>query len=193
MTNEANGPQPQPRRRPVKTFLTVAALLGVGGLIGAGVVQAQMSDWGGPRWRDGWRGGDHWRGPRDDGHRMGGHRFERFVRFCNFETSRFHPVVRAYVKADLRLNDAQAKEFDALADHVLPAFEDVKRDACAKVATISDKAPEKLAQFSSVLRKAADAVDKTVEPARKFYASLEPSQQARVDELADRHRNRRWR
>lgn len=187
----------RPRSR-VRDVVMVLAVLGVGGLIGAGVTQAQMGggDWGGG-WRDGWR--EHWRGDgwrgrdRDDGPRMGGPRFERAARFCGFDTARFHPVVRAYAKADLRLNDAQAKEFDALADQILPALEDVKREACTNMAQISDKAPEKLAQFSSVLRKAADAADKAVEPARKFYASLDAAQQARVDELTERRGMRRWR
>lgn len=179
--------EPRPRSR-TREVLTVLAVLGVGGLIGAGVTQAQMGggDWRGG-WREGWRGGDRDRDPR-----MGGPRFERFARFCGFDTARFHPVVRAYAKADLRLNDAQAKDFDALADQVLPALEGVKREACTNIAQISDKAPEKLAQLSSVLRKAADAAEKAVDPARKFYASLDATQQARVDELTERRGGRRW-
>lgn len=200
MPGEANAPNngasmtvPRPRR--LHMAIAVVGLLGVGGLIGAGVVQAQMGGggWDGPRWRDGWRGGDRDGMGPGTGQGMGGPRFMRLARFCGADTARFHPVVRAYVKADLRLNDAQAKDFDTLADQVLPALEDVKREACTNMAQISDKAPEKLAQLSSVLRKAADAADKAVDPARKFYATLDPVQQARVDELTDRRGQRRWR
>ncbi|WP_342362654.1 Spy/CpxP family protein refolding chaperone [Terrarubrum flagellatum] len=203
MTSEINpAPAPSPNRSRLRTVAFAAGLLLVGGVVGAGVVQAQMGsdDWRGPRWGDqggwrdfgprGWGGGPM--GPM--GPRMGGNpRLERFARFCGADTARFHPVVRAYAKADLRLTDAQAKEFDTLADQVLPALEDVKREACTNFSQMSDKAPEKLAQLSSVLRKAADATDKAVEPARKFYASLDPTQQARVDELAARRGGPRWR
>ncbi len=190
----APSPAPPPRRR-LRTFFAVVGLLGVGGLIGAGVVNAQMG--GGPwgeRWMESrWERGD---GPRWGGQGWGGGRgmrAERFIRFCASDTARYAPVVRIFAKADLRMTDVQAKEFDALADQVLPALEDIKREACNNFAAMSGKAPEKLAQFSSVLRKAADAADKAVEPARKFYASLSPDQQARVDELTERRRDRRWR
>lgn len=181
-----------PRRR-LRTALAVAALLGVGGLVGAGVVQAQMGGgpFGGGRW--GWERGDS---PRWGGGSPGmgrGMRAERFMRFCAADTGRYAPVVRAFAKADLRMTDLQAKEFDALADQVLPALEEVKREACNNFAAMSGKAPEKLAQLASVLRKAADTAEKAVEPTRKFYASLSADQQARVDELAERRRERRGR
>lgn len=186
--------QPRARSR-WRPALAVVALLGLGGVIGAGVVHAQMGGWGG-----GWRhDGPHWggmgpmQGPRGGGmgSMQGPRGAMRFARFCANDTARYQPALRAFVKADLRLSDAQAKEFDALADQTFPALEGVKKEACDNFAAISDKAPDRLAQFSAVLRKAADAVDKSVEPAKKFYASLDAQQQARVDELADRRG--RWR
>ncbi len=188
-------PAPAAPRRRLRTVLAVAGLLAVGGVIGAGVVQAQMGD--GP-WGGGWRRGDGpgWRGMgRDMGPGMDrGPRAERMMRFCSFDTARYHPVARAFAKADLRMTDVQAKEFDALADQVLPALEDVKREACNNFTAMSGKATEKLAQLSSVLRKAADAADKALEPANRFYASLSPDQQARIDELSEGRRGiRRWR
>ena len=47
-------------------------------------------------------------------------------------------------------------------------------------------APERLEKFAKVLRKAADTAEKTVDPAKSFYASLDDKQKARVEELSNR-------
>lgn len=153
-----------------------------GGLLGLGVAvggaSTVLADWG-RGWRDG------------PGGPMG--RQARFERFCANDTARYQPVVRAFAKADLRLNDQQSKDFDALADQVLPALEDVKKEACNNFVSRGGTAPDKLAHLATVLRKAADAAEKAVGPTKSFYATLTPEQQTRVDELADRRPGGRWR
>jgi hypothetical protein len=107
-------------------------------------------------------------------------------RFCGNDTARYHPVVRAYVRADLRLNEVQAADFERLADLVLPALEELKRDACNDFATRRGPAPERLAHLATVLRKAADTAERALEPTRQFYASLDENQKQRVDQLTER-------
>lgn len=176
----------KPKRRILRNSLMGFGLVAVL-VLGIGAAGAQ---WGG--WRDGWhhRGAGHERS-----HREG--RFEdrraRLERFCANDNFRYHTVVRAFAKADLRLNDTQAREFDHLVDLVVPALEEIKREACNNfVSARGGPTPEKVAHLASVLRKAADAAERAVEPTRKFYASLNEQQQARVDELAERRRARRW-
>lgn len=154
----------------------------VGGLglaavaFGAGAVSAQF---GGPGF--GPRGWHH-------GHGMGPDRAARFARFCGDDQERYHTVVRALVKADLRLNAGQQAEFDKIVDSLLPLLQDVKREACNNFTAQAGPAPEKLAHLAAVLRKAADAAEKMVEPTRQFYGNLDATQKARVDEVAARRR-----
>jgi hypothetical protein len=128
-----------------------------------------------------WDRGD-WRHPFEGRHARGA----RLERFCASETARYHPVVRAYVRADLRLSEAQAADFERLADLVLPALEELKRGACNDFVSRRGPAPERLAHFAAVLRKAADTAEGALEPSRKFYASLDESQKERVDQLTER-------
>lgn len=154
-----------------------------GGLLGLGIVAGSagtvLADWG--------------RGWRHDGPGGPMGRQARFERFCANDTARYQPVVRAFAKADLRLNDQQSKDFDGLADQVLPALEDVKKEACNNFVSRGGTAPDKLAHLAAVLRKAADAAEKAVGPVKSFYATLTPEQQTRIDELADRRPGGRWR
>lgn len=176
----------------IKARPFTAAAVGAG-LLFAGVtaVNAQY----GPGWGPGWGGGGWNRG----GHAMGGmDRGARFARFCGNDTARYAPVARAWVKADLNLNSAQAGEFDKLADLVLPALEQVKQEACNNFSARSAPAPEKLEKLAAVLRKAADAAEKAVAPTKTFYAQLDEKQKARVEEVMDRrgrmhHGERGWR
>jgi LTXXQ motif family protein len=120
-------------------------------------------------------------------------RFERqarFERFCANDTARYHPVVRAFVRADLRLSDSQAAEFERLADSVLPSLEEVKREVCNDFVSRRAPAPERLAHLAGILRKAADTAEKAIEPSRAFYASLNEQQKQRVDELTERRGHR---
>jgi len=161
-----HGKPPAPKRR---LALVTAAVAGAG-LLAAGAVHAQWD-------RDGWRARHH--GP-------GYERGARFQRFCGNDTERFHPVVRAYVKADLRLDAGQGAQFDKLADQILPGLEALKREVCDDFTSRGGPTPERLAEFAGNLRQAADLAQSAVEPTRAFYASLDERQKARVDELAQR-------
>jgi hypothetical protein len=193
MSDSIQNPQtPQPAPAPLPPRRSRGLIWGLGlvaAVAGIGYAAAQMSGGG---WRDGggWREHRGWGG----GHHgmMGGmDRRERFAQFCGNDTARYHPVVRAFAKADLRLNDSQSKEFDALVDTVLPALEGVKREACNNFVSMTGAPPERLAQVAGVLRKAADAAEKATEPTKKFYASLDDTQKARVNELMERRRMHR--
>lgn len=164
------------KRRPVLT-----ALLGGGVLIaGIGAVNAQYGGWGG---HGGWRG-------HHGGHGM--MRGARMERMCGMDTARWQPVMRAWVKADLGLNAAQSAEFDKLADVVHPAVDQIKGEVCGNFGPSAAKvtAPERLEKAAATARKAADAMDKAVGPAKSFYATLDEKQKARVEELMERRRGR---
>ena len=161
----------------IKTRPVVATLLGGAVLLaGVGAVSAQYG--GGP---GGWhRGGG-----------MGGHgwgRQARMERMCGMETARWAPVARAWVKADLALTTAQAAEFDKLADVVAPAVEQIKGEMCGNFGPAAPKvtAPERLEKAAATTRKAADAMDKAIAPAKAFYATLDDKQKARVEEMSQR-------
>ena len=164
----------------IKTRPIVASLLG-GAVLLAGVSAVSAQYGGGP---GGWhRGG------------MGDHgwgRQARMGRMCAMETARWAPVARAWVKADLALTTAQAAEFDKLADIAAPAVEQIKAEMCGNFGPSAPKvtAPERLEKMAATTRKAADAMDKAVAPAKAFYATLDDKQKARVEELAERRRGR---
>ena len=168
----------------IKTRPVIATLLGGAVLLaGVGAVSAQYGGgMGGP---GGWhRGGG-----------MGGHgwgRQARMERMCGMETARWAPVARAWIKADLALTTAQAAEFDKLADIVAPAVEQIKGEVCGNFGPSAPKvtAPERLEKAASATRKAADAMDKAIAPAKAFYATLDEKQKARVEEMSQRRRDR---
>lgn len=110
----------------------------------------------------------------------------RFAAFCNRDTARFAPVVRAFAKADLRLDGPQAAAFDELADVLLPGLEDLKREACNDFATRGASAPERLKELAANLRAAADLAERSLPSAERFYTSLDENQKRRVDTLAER-------
>ncbi len=159
-------PQPRPRLR----LLVLGSVLTVG-LVAAGAVAAD--------WNRGWRS------------EASDSRFERrarFERFCANDTARYHPVLRAFVQADLRLDAGQRAQFDRLADLVLPGLEDLKREVCNDFVARGGPAPDRVAHLAAVLRKAADMAERAVEPSRQFYASLNEEQKQRVEELTNRRR-----
>lgn len=173
------------------------ALLALGvaglGLAGAGVVHATSAERAG--WERGdWERGGGWRDGRGyDGHGMHRHRGDRgmrMARFCSFETARYAPVARAWVKADLRLDTTQSTQFDQLADLVMPGLEDLKKEVCADMAARGAPTPEKLRDLSENLRRAADLAEKALPPAQQFYASLNQEQKARVDQFMERRMSR---
>jgi hypothetical protein len=169
MTNPEHSSEPSRRSRLRRRGFLLAGAAGLA-LVTAGAVHAHWD-----------RGG--WRGSPSDG------RFERqarFQRFCSNDTARYQPVVRAFVRADLRLDANQAAEFDKLADQVLPALEELKAQACNDFVGRGGPTPERIAHLAAVLRKAADTAEKAVEPSRRFYGSLDERQKERVDELANR-------
>lgn len=161
----------QPRRRTSRAIAITLAGVTCAGLLTAGAVNANWD-----------RGG--WRSSAREG--RGPDRQARVQRFCANDTARYHPVVRAFVRADLRLDQAQAAEFEKLAEFVLPGLEELKREVCNDFASRGGPAPERMAHLAGVLRKAADMADKAVQPSREFYASLNGEQKSRVDELTER-------
>jgi hypothetical protein len=182
-------PKKRSRGRIALLALGVAGL----GLAGAGVVHATSAERAG--WERGdWERGGGWRDGRGHGdHRMEGRRGDRgmrMARFCNFETARYAPVARAWVKADLKLNTAQSTQFDQLADLVMPGMEDLKKEVCADMATRGVNTPDKLRDLSENLRRAADLAEKALAPAQSFYASLDEEQKARVDQFTERRMGR---
>ncbi len=170
----------------------VAGSLGLA-IIGVGAVQAQrapgfdgpgydgQSD-GGPR--GGWRGQGGPGGWRHD-------HAERLQRFCSRDMTRYEPAARLFVKADLRLNKDQETAFDQLADTVLPSLQDIKKEVCATAAQPNGPAPQRLQRRAAVLQKMAEAAQKAVEPTNKFYALLDDTQKARVEQLLAHHRGMR--
>jgi hypothetical protein len=154
-----------------KWLLAGAAILTIG--VGIGV-----ADWA--------RGGrDHgygpgWRGPD---------RQARVERMCERDPLRFEGVARAFIKADLDLKSEQNAKLDELAAVLVPALKDLRDEVCNNFASQGNaNATVKLERLAATLRKAADAAEKAVPPAKTFYATLDDKQKARVDELADRRR-----
>lgn len=143
--------------------------------MGAGLA---VADWsrggeggsGGPRW---WRHHEG-RGPKIE-------------RMCERDPLKFEGVARAFLKADLDLTPTQNAELDKLAQQIMPALKVVRDEMCNNFAAGKDAPiPDRLEKFSQVLRKAADAAQAAVPPARSFYATLDEKQKARVEELAAR-------
>lgn len=172
---------------------TTTGWLLLGGLvIAGGVALFAASAFAERGW--GWGSGYGWRhGGMHDGRGdwpRGGMRGERFARFCAEDTARWQPVARLFVKTDLRLNEAQSQAFDRLADIALPGFEEVKREACNNFVQRAGAAPDRVQHLASVLRKAADATERAIEPARAFYSGLDDAQKARVDRALER--GQRW-
>ena len=158
-----------------KWLLAGGAVLAIG-------VGVSVADWG--------RGGHHF-GP---GMGPGGHqRGARVERLCERDPLKFEGVARAFLKADLDLKPEQNAELDKLASALVPALKELRDEVCnnfsQRAATVST--PERLERFAAVLRKAADTADKAVAPSKKFYATLDEKQKARVDEMADRRRHSR--
>jgi hypothetical protein len=171
-------PSTSPSTSRPKSRWAALALAGIAaaGLATAGAVHAHWD-------RGGWRAGP--------GEGRLGDRFERqarLQRFCHNDTARYHPVLRAFVRADLRLDQAQAAEFEKLAGLVLPGLEELKAEVCNDFTVRGGPAPERMAHLAGVLRKAADMAEKAVQPSRDFYDSLNAEQKQRVDELTDRRR-----
>jgi len=143
--------------------------------LGAGLAVADWSRSGeggghGPRW---WRGHEG-RGPKVE-------------RMCERDPLKFEGVARAFLKADLDLTPAQNAELDKLAQQLVPSLKVVRDEMCNNFAAGKDAPiPDRLEKFSQVLRKAADAAQAAVPPARNFYATLDDKQKARVEELAAR-------
>ncbi|MCA0425387.1 MAG: Spy/CpxP family protein refolding chaperone [Proteobacteria bacterium] len=161
------------RSRPVLSALVASAVV----VAGVSAVSAQYGQGGG--WHRGGPGG--W------------NRMARMERMCGMETARWAPVARAWVKADLALTPAQATEFDKLADVAQPAMDQIKGEVCGNFGPSAPKvaAPERLEKLAQTTRKAADALDKLVAPAKAFYASLDDKQKARVEEVLSRRRGGR--
>lgn len=155
-------------RPAAKWLLAGAAVLTIG-------VGASLAEWGsGPRWR---QSGAHAMGP------MGGG-----ANFCARDPLRFEGVARAFLKADLDLKAEQNAEMEKLANTLVPALKEVRDELCNNFIGKTAPTPERLERFAVILRKAADAAEKTVPPAKAFYATLDDRQKARVDELAERRR-----
>lgn len=153
-----------------KWLIAGAAILTIG-------VGVSLADW--ARRGEGWQG--RGLGP-------GGQRGAGIQRMCERDPLRFEGVARAYLKADLSLNAAQNAELDKLANGLVPALKDLRDALCNDFANASANvpAPERLAKFAVLLRKAADTAEKTVQPATSFYATLDEKQKARVEELTNR-------
>lgn len=153
-----------------KWLLAGAAILTIG--VGIGV-----ADWAR-------HGGDGY-GPRWQGRGMG--RQGGIQRMCERDPLKFEGVARAFLKADLDLTPAQNAELDKLASGLVPALKELRDQACNDFASQGKlTAPERLEKFAKVLRKAADTAEKTVDPAKSFYAALDDKQKARVEELSNR-------
>lgn len=109
-------------------------------------------------------------------------------RMCEQDPLKFEGVVRAFVKADLDLKAEQNAELDKLATTLVPALKELRDEVCNNFAQRGSTltSPERLERFAAILRKAADTADKTVAPAKSFYATLDDKQKARVDEMVNR-------
>jgi hypothetical protein len=154
-----------------KWLLAGATILTIG--VGIGV-----ADWA--------RGGDGY-GPRWHGRGMGGGGRGGMQRMCERDPLKFEGVARAFLKADLDLTPAQNAELDKLASGLVPALKELRDEACNNFASQgAATVPDRLEKFAKVLRKAADTAEKTVVPAKSFYATLDDKQKARVEELSNR-------
>lgn len=139
----------------------------------------------GVAWSRGGHGNGGWHGQGAGGHRMGAGQ-----QMCERDPLKFEGVARAFLKADLDLKSEQNAELDKLAATLLPALKDLRDEMCNNFAAkAGGPAPDRLERLAVLLRKAADTAERSVPPARSFYATLDEKQKARVDELADR-RNR---
>lgn len=159
-----------------KWLLAGATILTIGVGIGVADWARHGGDGYGPRW--------HGRGGQERGMmgRQGG-----IQRMCERDPLKFEGVARAFLKADLDLTPAQNAELDKLAAGLVPALKELRDQACNDFASQGKlTAPERLEKFAKVLRKAADTAEKTVEPAKSFYAALDEKQKARVEELSNR-------
>lgn len=151
-----------------KWLLAGGAVLAIG-------VGVSMAEWGqGPRWRSGGQ-------PMMGGQMAAGG-------LCARDPLRYEGVARAYLKADLDLKTEQNAELEKLAAILVPALKDLRDEVCNNFAGKTAPAPERLERLAIILRKAADAADKTLVPTKSFYASLDDRQKARVDELSERRR-----
>lgn len=165
------------RRGRAKLGAGLGLALGAALLIGGGVALAQ-DRFGG----HGWGGG-----PRHGGMA----RAERIERFCANDTARYGGAIRAFAKADLRLDQRQSAELDKFADVLLPGLQELKATFCDNAATMGQvPPPERMAKLAATLRKAAELAEKSVEPSKQFYATLDEAQKKRVDEWAERRRGR---
>ncbi|PPD16857.1 MAG: hypothetical protein CTY25_00650 [Methylobacterium sp.] len=142
-------------------------------------VGASIAQWGPPSGSGGWRGHG---GPQA--------MMDRQARMCERDPLRYEGVARAFLRADLDLKSEQNAEMEKLANILVPALKDVRDEVCNNFVGKAGTAPERLERLAVILRKAADAAEKTVQPAKNFYASLDDRQKARVDELAERRRMR---
>lgn len=156
-----------------KWLLAGAAILTIG-------VGVSIADWGrGPGH------GSHWRGAGPQ--RMAG----GMQRLCERDPLKFEGVARAFLKADLDLKPEQNAELDKLASALVPALKELRNEVCNNFAQQGNATtPERLERFATVLRKAADTAEKTVAPAKTFYATLDEKQKSRVDELSARRHQR---
>ena len=162
----------------------VAGTLGLA-VAGAGAVHAQRAQGFDGSGFDGPQDGGP-RAGRGEGGPQGGWRHDpaaRLQRFCSRDMTRYEPAGRLFVKADLRLNKDQETAFDQLADTVLPALQDIKKEVCATAGQPNGPAPQRLQRRATILQKMADAAQKAVEPTNKFYALLDDTQKARVEQL----------
>lgn len=109
-------------------------------------------------------------------------------RLCERDPLKFEGVARAFIKADLDLKAEQNVELDKLATTLIPALKELRDTACNNFAQSSSTltSPERLERLAVILRKAADTADKSIAPAKAFYAKLDEKQKARVDEMAAR-------
>ena len=128
-------------------------------------------------------GGWHGDGPGFGPHRMAGGPSQ----MCERDPLKFEGVARAFLKADLDLKSEQNAELDKLAATLVPALKDLRDEMCNNFAAKpGGPAPERLERLAVLLRKAAETAERSLPPARSFYASLDEKQKARVDELSDR-------
>jgi len=191
MTDQEQNAAPQPAQQPAPAPVAKSASWPkwlIAGLavatIGVGV---GVADW----VRDG-RGGSHGGyggyGRHDESGSRGMRGQAGMQRMCERDPLRFEGVVRAFVKADLDLKAEQNAELDKLATTLVPALKDLRDEVCNNFVQSGSTltSPERLERLAVILRKAADTADKSVAPAKSFYATLDDKQKARVDEIASR-------
>lgn len=159
-----------------KWILAGAAIVTIG--VGVGV-----ADWA----REGGDYGRRWHGRQMGQGQMGPQRAGGMERMCERDPLKFEGVARAFLKADLDLTATQNDELDKLASGLVPALKDLRDEMCNNFAVKgAATAPERLEKLASVLRKAADTAEKTVQPTKSFYAALDDKQKSRVEELVNR-------